>query len=150
MPPTSPDHDLRLTGLHAQVKLPPGFLWGVSTAAHQVEGGNDNNQWAAWEAAGRVKSQHSCGNACDWWERAECDFDLARDLGLNSMRLSVEWSRIEPRQNVWDKAAIQRYRSVAYGHLLHFTTLPTLTGSSTKVHFLTLTPPDCLSVSPGA
>jgi beta-glucosidase len=115
MPPTSPDHNVRLSGLHSQVKLPPGFLWGVSTAAHQVEGGNANNQWAAWEAAGRVKSQHCCGNACDWWEHAECDFDLARDLGLNSMRLSVEWSRIEPRQNVWDKVAIQRYRQMLLG-----------------------------------
>lgn len=31
------------------LKFPAGFLWGVSTAAHQVEGGSDNNQWSRWE-----------------------------------------------------------------------------------------------------
>lgn len=30
--------------------FPDDFLWGVSTAAHQVEG-NNHNQWAVWELA---------------------------------------------------------------------------------------------------
>jgi beta-glucosidase len=25
------------------------FLWGSATAAHQVEGRNENNTWYAWE-----------------------------------------------------------------------------------------------------
>ena len=29
--------------------FPRGFLWGAATAAHQVEGGNTNNNWSAWE-----------------------------------------------------------------------------------------------------
>lgn len=97
--------------------FPDGFLWGVSTAAHQVEGGNNNNQWAAWEAAGRTKSKHVSGAACDWWNNAEGDFDLARDLGLNALRLSVEWSRIEPTPGKWDQAALARYRSMLQGLL---------------------------------
>ncbi len=92
--------------------FPPNFLWGVSTAAHQVEGGNDNNQWSAWEAAGRIKSGDRCGRACDWWVDAERDFDLARDIGVNALRLSVEWSRIEPEEGRWDSTAIQRYREM--------------------------------------
>ena len=31
-----------------ELKFPKSFLWGVSTAAHQVEGGN-HNQWSEWE-----------------------------------------------------------------------------------------------------
>ncbi|HYL16950.1 MAG TPA: family 1 glycosylhydrolase [Terriglobales bacterium] len=94
------------------IKFPPGFLWGVSTAAHQVEGGNENNQWSAWEAAGRIRSGEQCGLACNWWNNAERDFELARDLGLNALRLSVEWSRIEPQPGQWNREALQRYRQM--------------------------------------
>ena len=79
-------------------------LWGVSTAAHQVEG-NNCNQWSDWEQAGRIKSGDSCGQACDWWENAERDFDIARDLGMKALRLSLEWSRIEPEENRFDAKA---------------------------------------------
>jgi beta-glucosidase len=96
-------------------KFPTGFLWGVSTAAYQVEGGNDNNQWSVWEAAGRIRSGEQCGLACNWWKDAERDFDLARDLGLNALRLSVEWSRIEPREGQWNVEALQRYKQMLHG-----------------------------------
>lgn len=91
------------------LRFPSGFLWGISSAAHQMEGGNSNNQWALWEAAGRVKSGDRCGLACDWWANAERDFDLARDMGVNALRLSVEWSRIEPEEGCWNQEAIHRY-----------------------------------------
>src|SRR5256886_5195663 len=93
-------------------QFPEGFLWGVSTAAHQVEGGNRNNQWSDWEAAGRIRSGEFSGNACDWWNNAEHDFDLAQVMGLNALRLSVERSRIEPRRDRWDTAALNRYRAM--------------------------------------
>src|SRR5260370_42265133 len=69
----------------SSLRFPADFLWGVSTAAHQVEGGNDNNQWSAWESAGRIKSGDRCGRACDWWSDAERDFDLAREIGVNPL-----------------------------------------------------------------
>ncbi|MBV8893018.1 MAG: glycoside hydrolase family 1 protein [Acidobacteria bacterium] len=84
----------------------------MSTAAHQVEGGNEKNQWADWEAAGKTKSREVSGRACDWWNNAECDFDLARDLGLNALRLSLEWSRIEPAPGQWNREALGRYRQM--------------------------------------
>ena len=90
----------------------PGFLWGVSTAAHQVEGSNHNNQWSDWEAAGRIRSGDRSGLACDWWNNAERDFDLAQEMGLNALRLSVEWSRVEPQRDHWDSAAFRRYRTM--------------------------------------
>jgi beta-glucosidase len=96
-------------------KFPQGFLWGVSTAAHQVEGGNENNQWSTWEAAGRIRSGEQSGLACNWWKNAERDFDLARDMGLNALRLSVEWSRIEPQPGQWNIEALQRYRQMLQG-----------------------------------
>ncbi len=97
------------------LKFPEGFLWGVSTAAHQVEGANHNNQWSDWEAAGRIKSGDRSLDACDWWNHPGPDFDLAQQMGLNSLRLSVEWSRIEPAQDQWDEAALLRYRELLQG-----------------------------------
>jgi beta-glucosidase len=94
------------------LKFPAGFLWGVSTAAHQVEGNNVASQWSAWEAAGRIRSGDRCGLACDWWCSAERDFDLAQSLGLNALRLSIEWSRIEPQPRNFDQTAICRYRQM--------------------------------------
>src|SRR5438309_2178909 len=29
--------------------FPDGFRWGTATAAHQIEGGNTNNDWWRWE-----------------------------------------------------------------------------------------------------
>jgi len=87
----------------AFLQFPKDFLWGVSTAAHQVEGGNDN-QWSDWEKAGRIRSHDQCGKACDWWNSTEVDFDLAQNLGINSLRLSVEWSRIEPQENCFQES----------------------------------------------
>jgi len=94
----------------ATFNFPPDFRWGVATAAHQVEGNNQTSDWWAWEQQqGRIKKGHTSGLACDWWENAEADFDRAADLGVNSLRLSVEWSRVEPRPGTFDDRALGRY-----------------------------------------
>jgi beta-glucosidase len=100
-----------LSQIHESLQFPAGFLWGVSTAAHQVEGCN-NNQWSDWEASGRIRSRDRCGDACDWWNNAERDFDLAEEMGLNALRLSVEWSRIEPQEGQWHRESLLRYREM--------------------------------------
>lgn len=107
--------DVQSTNREGDRVFPKNFLWGVSTSAHQVEGENSNNQWSAWEAAGKIRSGDCCGRACDWWTNAECDFDLAQEMGVNALRISVEWSRIEPRSGVWDQQALERYREILRG-----------------------------------
>ena len=98
-------------GIHsANFRFPAGFLWGASTSAHQVEGGNTLNDWWDWEQAGRVKE--SSGAAADHWNRFRGDFDLAREIAHNAHRFSLEWSRIEPAEGVFDPAAIRHYREV--------------------------------------
>ena len=95
--------------------FPPGFRWGVATASYQYEGDCENSQWRAWERAGGIANGDVAGIACDWWRHAERDFDLAQQLGLNALRLSVEWSRLEPRSGEWDAAAFARYREMLQG-----------------------------------
>ncbi len=100
----------------ATFHFPPDFKWGTATAAHQVEGNNTNNDWWAWEQGeGHIKGGQRSALACNWWERAEEDFDRAAELGQNAHRLSVEWSRIEPREGYFDDAALERYRTMLRG-----------------------------------
>ena len=96
--------------------FPDGFRWGTATSSHQVEGRNTNNQWWAWEQTpGHVKNDNKSGNACDWWRNTESDFDRMVELGLNSQRLSIEWSRVQPAEGSFDSAAIDRYRAMLLG-----------------------------------
>jgi beta-glucosidase len=92
------------------------FLWGAATSSHQVEGGNDRNDWWAFEAEpGRIKDGSRSGSACLSWERWEDDLDQVRALGLNAYRFSLEWSRIELEPGRYDDRALSRYRAMLEG-----------------------------------
>jgi beta-glucosidase len=97
----------------AAARFPPGFVWGTATAAHQVEGGNWNNDWWAWEHAPGSPCQEPSGDACDHYHRYAADVDLLAGLGLNAYRFSLEWSRIEPEEGELSTAALEHYRRMA-------------------------------------
>ena len=94
------------------LQFPAGFLWGTASSSYQCEGGNTNNQWYRWEQQGRILTGDQCGIADNWWQNAERDFNLAEQMESNALRLSLEWSRIEPQQGRWDSAALDRYRAM--------------------------------------
>lgn len=52
------------------------------------------------------------GRACDHYNRYKEDFDIAKSLGHNAHRFSIEWSRIEPEEGKWDEREIEHYRKV--------------------------------------
>ena len=109
------------------LRFPRDFLWGTASASYQCEGGNFNNQWYRWEQDGHILSGDTCGKAADWWERAEKDFSLAEQMENNALRLSLEWSRIEPAEGQWDTAAIERYHDMLVAlHQMGITPLVTL------------------------
>jgi len=94
--------------------FPPDFRWGTATAGHQVEGEPANSDWWVWERLpGKVKDSTNAGHACDWWAgRYVEDLDLAQSMAQNALRISVEWSRVEPREGEWDDQALTRYREI--------------------------------------
>lgn len=53
------------------------------------------------------------GGADNLWVDYEKVLDLAAGLGLDGVRLSIEWARVEPRQGCVDSAALERYLEVA-------------------------------------
>jgi len=106
MPDTpKPKHD------HASLNFPEGFLWGAATSAFQVEGNNTNADWWEWEQKNQPAEKRS-GLSANQYELYEKDFDLAKELGHNSHRLSIEWSRIEPEEGQFNQEAIDHYIKV--------------------------------------
>jgi beta-glucosidase len=93
--------------------FPKGFLWGTSSAAHQVEGDDRNCDWWEWEQEpGRIAGGDTSAVACDHYHRYRQDFALLSDMGQNAHRLSIEWSRIEPAEGEFDARQIRHYRDV--------------------------------------
>ena len=45
-------------------------------------------------------------------QAAEADLDLCRELGLNAIRISVDWGRVEPAEGKWNRSALARYRAI--------------------------------------
>jgi len=116
------------------LQLPKGFYWGSATSAHQVEGGNVND-WSEWEKKNAERlareakekwqpwqqerfpemfkpENYISGRACDHYHSYEKDFDIAKSLGQNAHRFSIEWSRIEPEQGKFNEKEIEHYRKV--------------------------------------
>ena len=92
--------------------FPDGFRWGTATAAHQVDGGTWNNDWWAWEHDPASPCVEPSGDACDHWHRYPDDIRLLAELGFNSYRFSLEWSRIEPEDGEFSPVALDHYRAM--------------------------------------
>ncbi len=96
--------------------FPNNFLWGTATAAYQIEGNNDNTDWWHWEKKPKKKNtkypREQSGIACDSYNRFEEDFELAKKLNNNAIRISIEWARIEPAEGYFDQKEINHYRKV--------------------------------------
>lgn len=88
--------------------FPESFLWGASTAPHQIEGNNINSDWWARESA--MPGMEPSGDADDSYHRYREDMQHLADAGLNAYRFGVEWARVEPRQGQFSNAELAHYR----------------------------------------
>lgn len=93
-----------------QTHFPKNFIWGTATAAHQIEGNNENSNWGEWEKLpSRIKDGSNAKIAVDGWNRAKDDIKLMKDLGVNSYRFSLAWNKIEPEKGKFDQNALRHY-----------------------------------------
>ncbi|MFH8937320.1 GH1 family beta-glucosidase [Streptomyces griseosporeus] len=78
--------------------FPPGFVWGVSTSAHQIEGAADERAPSVWDLftaePGRIKDGSTAAVACDHYHRYREDVALLAGLGVDAYRFSVSWPRV--------------------------------------------------------
>jgi beta-glucosidase len=86
------------------------FLLGAATSSTQIEGGDTNNTWYKWCKTGHILDSSSCITACDHWNRVSQDIQILRDLHVQTYRMSLEWSRIEPAPGQFSREAVDHYR----------------------------------------
>lgn len=88
--------------MHQLSHLPADFVWGVATAAYQIEGAVDvdGRSPSIWDTFGRVPGAIANGDtgdvACDHYHRWADDLGLIRELGVDAYRFSVAWPRVVP------------------------------------------------------
>ena len=82
--------------------FPPGFLWGVATAAYQVEGAwsSDGRGPSIWDTfshtPGKTRNGDNGDVAVDHYHRYREDVEIMADIGVNAYRFSISWSRLIP------------------------------------------------------
>lgn len=82
--------------------FPKNFVWGVATAAYQIEGAwdADGKGPSIWDDFCRVPGHIADGTdgtvVCDHYHRWESDLDLIQSLGVGAYRFSISWPRVQP------------------------------------------------------
>ena len=96
--------------------FPDGFLFGAATAAYQIEGAafEDGRTASVWDAFSRVPGAVINGDtgdvACDHYHRYRDDVAIMRDLGLDTYRFSVSWSRVRPDGGALNQKGLDFYK----------------------------------------
>jgi beta-glucosidase len=102
------------------------FLWGVATAAAQIEGtatqyGKGPSIWDTFTAKnGKIKKNHKLDPACDFYHRYTEDVALVKLLGFKFFRFSIAWSRILPKgRGEINQEGIRFYHNLIDECLIH-------------------------------
>ena len=86
----------------AEARFPDGFLWGMATAAYQVEGAwnEDGKGESIWDrfshTVGKVKGNATGDAACDQYHLYPQDIAILKRLHQKSYRFSIAWTRVQP------------------------------------------------------
>jgi beta-glucosidase len=83
--------------------------WGAALSSTQVEGASPGSDWARWEAEGRAPAS---GDGNGFATGAAEDVSLLAGAGLRALRLSVDWSRLEPEEGRVDGAEVERWQGL--------------------------------------
>jgi len=83
-------------------KFANDFLWGTATASYQIEGAynEDGKGESIWDSfahtPGKIVKDYNGDIACDHYHRYQEDIALMKEIGVNSYRFSIAWSRLFP------------------------------------------------------
>ena len=91
--------------------FPDGFVWGASTAGHQIEGDNIHCDRYAEEIERAKTEPHFevSGKACNSYSMWRDDINILSELHCKMYRMSMEWSRIQPQEGVFVESELKHY-----------------------------------------
>jgi beta-glucosidase len=95
-----------------------GFVWGVATAAIQIEGASDARGESIWDRFARIPGAVANGDtpdvACDHYAHWREDVALMAKLGIQGYRFSISWPRVLPNgRGKPSRAGLDFYRRLA-------------------------------------
>lgn len=108
------------------------FYYGVATASYQIEGGVEEREKNIWDTfshqRGNIQNDDNGDVACDSYHRYEEDLSLLKELGVNSYRFSLSWSRLlKDGIAIVDERGVKYYRNILLklreNHITPFVTL---------------------------
>lgn len=92
-----------------EFSLKEGLVLGVATASTQIEGGYSHSNWDDWYEKGMIKDGSNPARANDHYHRYIEDIDLMKSLNIQSYRMSLEWSRLQPAIDTFADKEFERY-----------------------------------------
>jgi beta-glucosidase len=105
-------------------RFPAQFVWGVATAAFQIEGAAqaDGKGESIWDRfcrrPGAIADASNGDVACDHYHRLDADLDLIAALGVDAYRFSISWPRVQPLgHGAWNEAGLAFYDRLVDGLL---------------------------------
>jgi beta-galactosidase len=104
-----------------KARFPEDFLWGTAISAFQTEMGVSKEadfsgtDWYQWTHSPEIIGKHLLSGDLPekgdgFWDLYEDDMKRAKDLGTNSIRLSIEWGRVFPESSEGIEAKVGKNR----------------------------------------
>ena len=100
-------------------KFPKDFWWGSASSATQMEGaynvdGKEKNIWDYWYEISPEKFHNNIGpkDTSNFYYKYKEDIALMKELGHNSFRFSISWSRLIKADNSINQKAVDFYNDV--------------------------------------
>ena len=100
-------------------KFPKDFWWGSASSATQMEGaynvdGKEKNIWDYWYEISPEKFHNNIGpkDTSNFYYKYKEDIALMKELGHNSFRFSISWSRLIKADNSINQKAVDFYNNV--------------------------------------
>lgn len=90
----------------------PTIAVRIGTQSHFAAGPQIRELDADTSPFAALQHGDKCGTSNDFWNLYEADIQRAAELNVKLFRLSIEWSRIQPRPGEVDLAAVQRYHQM--------------------------------------